>query len=121
MSKKSSKKFVKKFPVVYIPQERSWKRRDFFFCQLLPLFRKNDKKEEFKDELSEKIISQAFMNPSSEIVSFKVTGFKKGPGNVVIVLGSMILKQSHYNNSDLINNKLKSALAKYFYEGPKTL
>ena len=80
-----------------------------------------DKKEEFKDELSEKIISQAFMNPSSEIVSFKVTGFKKGPGNVVIVLGSMILKQSHYNNSELINNKLKSALTKYFYEGPKTL
>ena len=80
-----------------------------------------DKKEEFKDELSEKIISQAFMNPSSEIVSFKVTGFKKGSGNVVVVLGSLILKQSHYNNSELINNKLKSALTKYFYEGPKTL
>ena len=76
-----------------------------------------DKKDEFKDELSEKIISPAFMNH----VSFKVTGFKKGPRNVVVVLGSLTLKQSHYNNSELINNKLKSALAKYFYEGPKTL
>ena len=78
-----------------------------------------DKKEVFRDELSEYIISKAF--DTDDVVSFKVTGFKKGPRNVVIVLGSLTLKQSHYNNSELINNKLKSALAKYFYEGPKTL
>ena len=78
-----------------------------------------DKKVEFTNELQEKILQIAFNN--SEILHFEVTGFGKGPKNVVIIEGKLILKQSHIENEEFINSKVKSALAKYFYESPKTL
>ena len=77
-----------------------------------------DKKLEFTKELQQNVIEKAFN--TSNVLSFKVTGFKKGPKNVVIILGTLTLKQSHIKNEDMIDQTFRSALAKYFYDSPKT-
>ena len=56
-------------------------------------------------------------------LSFGITGFAKGPGNILIIKGTLVVKQSHENNEKSVKDKIRSETIQYFENGdnPKTL
>ena len=56
-------------------------------------------------------------------LNFEITGFSKGPGNVVIVNGKLTVKQSTTLNMIDVKDVLRSESIKYFNaeKSPKTL
>lgn len=56
-------------------------------------------------------------------LSFGITDFAKGPGNILIIKGTLVVKQSHENNEESIKDKVRSETIRYFEygENPKTL
>jgi hypothetical protein len=56
-------------------------------------------------------------------LSFGITDFAKGPGNILIIKGTLVVKQSHENNEKSIKDKVRSETIRYFEygENPKTL
>jgi hypothetical protein len=56
-------------------------------------------------------------------LSFGITDFAKGPGNILIIKGTLVVKQYHENNEKSIKDKVRSETIRYFEygENPKTL
>ena len=74
----------------------------------------------FNKEMTNNIIDPAL---ESQKLEFQVNGFKKGPGNVVIVKAILVVKQSHFNNSDTLKKSIRAKTIAYYEQGqhPKTL
>ena len=75
---------------------------------------------DFTLELNKFIINPAL---NQDKLSFNINGFYKGPGNVLVIEGSLVIKQSHINNEKIVKDKIRSETIKYFEygENPKTL
>ena len=78
----------------------------------------------YQKELKSFLVAPAF---SHQLLSFELMKFKRGPKNVITIETEIRLKQSHANNSDLIQDALISKAKEYFINGdhlkgePKTL
>ena len=75
---------------------------------------------DFTHELNHNILKPALKDQK---LSFTITGFAKGPGNILVIKGVLVVKQSHANNEKFVKDKIRSETIKYFEygESPKTL
>ena len=72
-----------------------------------------DKLKFFNKELNKYIIKPAL---ESKLKDFEIVKFKRGPGGVVLVEAKIVLKQSHFNNSQVISESLRSKAISHNYE-----
>ena len=88
--------------------------------KIIPFFVYQDAVREFTLELNQFILDPAL---SQDKLSFNINRFTKGPGNVLIIKGSLVVKQSHASNEKSVKDKIRSETIKYFEygENPKTL
>ena len=80
----------------------------------------SDALNHYYSELSSEIIDPSLKNQK---LHFELTGFSKGPGNVLIIHANLVVKQSNSNNIITAKDVLRSRTIEYFNEEkvPKTL
>ena len=85
--------------------------------KIIPL---QDGVREFTLELNQFILDPAL---NQDKLSFNINGFAKGQGNVLLIKGTLVVKQSHASNEKSVKDKIRSETIKYFEygENPKTL
>ena len=72
-----------------------------------------DKLKSFSKELKNYIVKPGLQ---SKLKDFEIIKFKRGPGSVVVIETRIILKQSHYNNSQDISEALRSKAISHNFE-----